>query len=105
MTNAFLPLSVHYPNESQYKEAFELCTQGKYESIFFDPKDIENDYCFVILETEKDFRVLYTRYDTCLDRFYNSENDTLHVFESRSVAFRYLAKRTRTWDHTNKINV
>ena len=97
MTNAFLPFAVHYPNDTEYKNAVEMCNSNKYDAIYFDPKHIEDEIVFVILETENDTRILRTHYDTTLDRFFPSENDTLHLFENRSSAFRYLAKVTRTW--------
>ena len=49
----------------------------------------------MLFETPNDFRILRTEYDSCLDRFHSSENDTLHVFETRSSAFRYLQKITK----------
>ena len=95
MTNAFLPLSVHYANEPQCKNAMENAINEKYDCMLFDPKNIETDMVYVLLETENDTRVLHTRYDSCLDRFFPSDTDTLHVFQTRSNAFRYLQKRSR----------
>jgi hypothetical protein len=95
MTNPFLPISVHYANEPQYKNALEIAMNEKYDCMLFDPKNIETDMVFVLLETENDTRVLHTRYDSCLDRFFPSDSDTLHVFQTRSSAFRYLQKRSR----------
>lgn len=70
----------------------------KYESILFDPKDMDNDWVYVLIESDNEFQVLHTKYDTCLDRFFPSEKDTLHTFDSRATAFRYLTKRTRVRD-------
>jgi hypothetical protein len=95
MTNPFLPISVHYANEPQYKNALEIAMNEKYDCMMFDPKNIETDMVYVLLETENDTRVLHTRYDSCLDRFFPSDSDTLHVFQTRSSAFRYLQKRSR----------
>jgi hypothetical protein len=95
MTNAFLPLSVHYANEPQCKNAMENAINEKYDCMLFDPKNIETDMVYVVLETENDTRVLHTRYDSCLDRFFPSDTDTLHIFQTRSNAFRYLQKRSR----------
>ena len=94
MTNAFLPLSVHYANEPQCKNAMENAINEKYDCMLFDPKNIETDMVYVLLETENDTRVLHTRYDSCLDRFFPSDTDTLHIFQTRSNAFRYLQKRS-----------
>jgi hypothetical protein len=73
----------------------ENAINEKYDCMLFDPKNIETDMVYVLLETENDTRVLHTRYDSCLDRFFPSDTDTLHIFQTRSNAFRYLQKRSR----------
>ena len=95
MKNAFLPKSVHYASSKEIKEAYVIAESSEYESMFFDPKDIDNDGVYVIIDAETDFRVLRTQYDSCIDRFFQGENDTLHIFKSRSEAFRYLSKKSR----------
>ena len=96
MTNlAFLPTHVHYPDSKDFKDAIQVANSNRYEAIYFDPKNLDNDKVFMLFETPNDFRILRTEYDSCLDRFHSSENDTLHVFETRSSAFRYLQKITK----------
>ena len=88
MKNAFLPTHVHYPDSKDFKDAIQVANSNRYEAIYFDPKNLDNDKVFML-------RILRTEYDSCLDRFHSSENDTLHVFETRSSAFRYLQKITK----------
>lgn len=95
MKNAFLPAQVHYTGSKELKEAIEIANSNRYESIFFDPKNMDNDKVFVLYETDTDFRILSTEYDSCLDRFHPKENDSVHIFDSRKTAFRYLEKVSR----------
>lgn len=95
MKNAFLPTQVHYANSKDHKNAVQIAENNSYEAIYFDPKNLDNNKAFMLYETENDFRVLYIEYDSCLDRFHPSEDDTIHVFDKRSTAFRYLEKVSR----------
>lgn len=95
MRNAFLPKQVHYTGSKELKEAIEIANSNLYESIYFDPKNMDNDKVFVLYETNADFRILSTEYDSCLDRFHPKNTDTLHVFPDRKTAFRYLEKVSR----------
>jgi len=95
MTNAFVPMSVHYSNDPQCKDAMENAINDKYDCMLFDPKNIDTDRVYVLMETDNDTRVLHTLYHPSLHIFFPSDSDTLHIFETRSSAFRYLNKRSR----------
>lgn len=95
MKNAFLPAQVHYTGSKELKDAIEVANTSRYESIYFDPKNMDNDRVFVLYETPTDFRILTTEYDSCLDRFHPKEKDTVHIFPDRKTAFRYIEKVSR----------
>jgi len=90
MTNAFLPSSTHYYNETEYKITLSYANDHKYDFILFHPQRDKNVHA--LIETTKDVRILSIEYDLIQDRFLPCENDTVHVFPNRTIAMRYLEK-------------